>query len=90
MDYPTQWTEENQQLTRTFACKDFVDAVALVNLVAPIAEEMNHHPDIEIFGYSHVTITLTTHDAENTITEKDIKLADRINIILAGFPPSRE
>ncbi len=48
----------------------------VVNLLADIAEEAQHHPDIMI-SYSKVTISLTTHEAGG-ITDDDIELADRI------------
>jgi 4a-hydroxytetrahydrobiopterin dehydratase len=51
----------------------------LVNRVADLAEEANHHPDI-LISYNQVTFTLTTHDAGG-ITEKDFDLAQRIETI---------
>jgi len=48
-----------------------------VNGVARLAEAANHHPDITI-SYNRVRLALTTHD-EGGLTEKDFKLANRIN-----------
>jgi 4a-hydroxytetrahydrobiopterin dehydratase len=51
-----------------------VEAVEFINQIVPIAEEADHHPDIEIFSYKKVKIKLIPHDA-GEITEKDVNLA---------------
>ena len=71
------WKEENNKLTQTFEFKNFVEAFGFMSKVALIAEKMSHHPEWKNV-YNKVEITLTTHDAENTITEKDRKLAKAI------------
>ena len=48
------------------------------NRVARLAEAANHHPDITIYNYNRVKVTLTTHD-EDGLTMKDFKLAAKIN-----------
>lgn len=76
------WKEENNKLTQTFTFKNFVDAFGFMTKVALIAEKMNHHPEWSNV-YNKVEITLTTHDSDNTITEKDRALAlaiDQINL----------
>ena len=79
MNYPENWQEENNFLTRIFKFNNFVEAIDFVNKIVPLAEEANHHPDIDIFGYNQVKIKLTSHDAGNKITDKDVKLASKIN-----------
>ncbi|HVE98023.1 MAG TPA: 4a-hydroxytetrahydrobiopterin dehydratase [Mycobacteriales bacterium] len=54
----------------------FRDAIRLVDAVAEVAEEMDHHPDIDI-RYNTVTFTLRTHSV-NAVTELDVELARRI------------
>jgi 4a-hydroxytetrahydrobiopterin dehydratase len=44
----------------------------------PIAEEADHHPDIEIFSYKKVKIKLISHDV-GEITDKDVKMAENIS-----------
>ena len=83
MEYPAGWSEEKGRLSRTIDCGNFVDAVAFVDKIVPLAEQAGHHPDIEIFAYKNVRITLSTHDAGNTITEKDLSLAEEINGLLS-------
>ena len=71
------WSHVNHSLTKTFTLADFANAIALVNGVAEIAEKQGHHPNIDI-RYNRVTFTLSTHDAGNTVTEKDVMLAREI------------
>lgn len=72
------WREENDKLTRSFQFKDFRTAMAFVNQVANVAEELNHHPWWSNV-YNKVEIELTTHDAGNTVTDLDKQLARRID-----------
>jgi 4a-hydroxytetrahydrobiopterin dehydratase len=74
----TMWTEENNQLTRTFVFRNFTEAFGFMTKVALIAEKMDHHPNWSNV-YNKVTIHLSTHDAGNTVTEKDRKLAASID-----------
>ena len=72
------WQEQNNQLTREFTFADFGEAFAFMTRVALIAEKMNHHPWWSNV-YSRVTIRLSTHDAGNTITDKDRRMAAAID-----------
>ena len=74
------WKEENNQLKRNFEFKNFIDAFAFMTKVASVAEKMNHHPNWSNV-YNKVEILLFTHDAKDTITDKDRKLADAIDAI---------
>ncbi len=77
------WKEENNQLQATIEFKDFIEAFGFMTKVAIVAEKMDHHPNWSNV-YNTVKINLTTHDAGNTITEKDRKLAAKIDEILAS------
>ena len=72
------WSEENHRLTREFAFNSFVEALEFINRVGEMAERQNHHPTI-INTYNRVRLELTTHDAGNTVTEKDWDLARAID-----------
>lgn len=72
------WTEENNSLNKTFTFSNFTEAFAFMMQVAFIAEKMNHHPTWKNV-YNRVEISLNTHDAGNTVTEKDRKLAQAID-----------
>lgn len=69
-----QWKEEDNKLKATFEFKDFVEAFSFMTKVAIHAEKQNHHPWWSNV-YNTVNIELCTHDADNTVTEKDRKLA---------------
>ena len=74
------WKEENNQLQRSFEFKNFVEAFAFMTKVAFVAEKMGHHPNWTNV-YNKVHIQLSTHDANDTITEKDVQLSKEIDAI---------
>ncbi len=75
------WKEENNKLVKTFTFKDFIEAFGFMGKVAIVAEKMNHHPNWSNV-YNRVSFELTTHDANNTITDKDRKLAAAIDALV--------
>ena len=76
------WKEQDNKLTQTFKFKDFSEAFAFMTRVAMLAEQHQHHPNWSNV-WNIVNIELTTHDAENNITEKDRKLAKAIDKLFA-------
>jgi len=62
-------------------CKDFLDAVSLIQKIAPIAEAEDHHPDLHLTGYRNLTIELSTH-AIGGLSENDFILAAKIDQLL--------
>jgi 4a-hydroxytetrahydrobiopterin dehydratase len=74
-----EWRLTPQGIQKRFEMESFLSVMNLVNRVADLAEEANHHPDI-LINYNKVTFTLMTHDAGG-ITEKDFDLAQRIEAI---------
>ena len=78
------WIELEDALVAELECKNFVDAFAFMADVAVLAEEHRHHPEWSNV-YNRVSIKLTTHDAENQVTDKDRKLAQAIDA-LASLP----
>jgi 4a-hydroxytetrahydrobiopterin dehydratase len=75
------WEEKNNSLYRKFEFKDFSEAFAFMTRVALIAEKMNHHPKWTNV-WSTVEVWLSTHDAGDIVTEKDRKLAEKIDTLL--------
>jgi 4a-hydroxytetrahydrobiopterin dehydratase len=71
------WTQHAQLLQLKLRFNSFAQAMAFVNAVAWLAEAANHHPTITL-TYTRLELTLTTHDAGNTLTEQDWALADAI------------
>ncbi|MGI5231345.1 4a-hydroxytetrahydrobiopterin dehydratase [Actinoallomurus sp. CA-142502] len=61
---------------------DFAAGLAVVNAIGAAAEEMNHHPDLDL-RYPHVDVRLTSHD-EHGVTDRDVRLARTISSIAAG------
>ncbi len=76
------WKEENNQLKRNFDFKNFIEAFAFMTKVALVAEKMNHHPNWTNV-YNKVEIALFTHDANDSITDKDRKLAAAIDAVFS-------
>ncbi len=77
------WQEQDNQLTRDFQFANFSEAFAFMTRVALVAEKMDHHPWWSNV-YNQVTIKLSTHDAGNTVTIKDHKLAAAIDKVING------
>lgn len=75
------WTETDNKLYRKFEFSDFSEAFAFMTRVAIEAEKMNHHP-LWTNVWNKVEIWLSTHDAGDVVTEKDKKLAERIDKLL--------
>lgn len=73
----SDWTFENDKITREYKFDDFRDAMSFVTRISFEAEDQVHHP--ELFNvYNTVRISLSTHDAGGKVTKKDIKLAKTI------------
>jgi 4a-hydroxytetrahydrobiopterin dehydratase len=68
------WKEESNTLCKKFEFKNFSEAFAFMTRVAMAAEKMDHHPTWKN-TYNKVEIWLSTHDAGDTVTDKDRKLA---------------
>ena len=73
------WSGSTEAITCAYAFPDFPTAITGVDRVAIEAEEMNHHPDIDI-RWRTVTFTLSTHSAGG-VTQLDVELAHRIRLI---------
>ncbi len=73
------WEREGDALCREFEFANFVGSVDFVNRITPLAEEMNHHPDLSI-SWNKVKVSLSTH-SEGGITENDFKLATKIDSV---------
>ena len=71
------WVLSGDTITTTVEAPDFPAAIALVSAVADEAEQMNHHPDIDI-RWRTTRWVLTTHDAGG-VTQLDVELAHRIS-----------
>lgn len=70
------WCYFDDSLHARFDAPDFLTAIRLVDRVAAAAEELDHHPDIDL-RWKKVTFVLSTHSAGG-VTEYDLTLAGRI------------
>ena len=68
------WIKQNNSLYKKFVFNDFIEAFSFITKVALIVEKLGHHPTLSN-TYNIVEITLTTHDANNSITDKDYLLS---------------
>ena len=74
------WTEIDNALYQKFIFKDFSEAFAFMTRVALVAEKMDHHPRWTNV-WNTVEVWLNTHDAGNTVNDKDRKLAKLIDAL---------
>jgi 4a-hydroxytetrahydrobiopterin dehydratase len=71
------WSLDGEAITKDFERGDFIGSVGLVNEIAPVAEEMGHHPDLAI-SWDTVTVSIVTH-SEGGLTPADFDLAQAID-----------
>lgn len=77
-----EWDHEKKRIERTFEFDEFSEAIDFVNSVAEIAEEDEHHPEMDI-RFNKVKLTLSTH-SEGGLTEADFDLAEKIDTLVEG------
>jgi 4a-hydroxytetrahydrobiopterin dehydratase len=79
-DLPS-WNGDTSAIRREVDAPDFMTGIRIVDAVADVAEEMDHHPDIDI-RWKRLMFACSTHSAGG-VTERDIELARRIDEIAA-------
>ncbi len=75
------WRKVLDRLIVRFETGDFNTGAALVGRIAEVADEANHHPDVDL-RYPHLTVSLKSHDVD-AITPRDVRLARRISELAA-------
>ena len=73
----SQWRQEGDSITRSVKADSFMAGIRMVSAVANVAEDLNHHPDIDI-RWTTITFTLSTH-SEGGLTAADLRLAADID-----------
>lgn len=81
-----QYTEN---MHKGFKFASFRDAIKFVEELAPICEEINHHPDIYIC-YDKIRFDLSSHSKKNTVTDKDFLIAGKIEELYRKYCEIRE
>lgn len=74
------WERDGSAIRKSFKREDFVGSVNFVNTLVGPAEEMNHHPDLEI-SWDTVTVSLSTH-SDGGVTSADFELAAKIDALV--------
>ena len=76
------WSGDGDGLRRTVELPSFREAVAAIGAIADVAEEMDHHPDVDL-RWRTLHLALVSHSAGG-VTELDLELARRIDALLPG------
>jgi 4a-hydroxytetrahydrobiopterin dehydratase len=77
LDALNGWTREGEVIRKTYTLDSFAEAIAFVNRIAHLAEQADHHPDIDI-RFDRVACALSTH-SEGGLTHKDFDLARQLD-----------
>jgi len=83
LDAHSAWEREGDEIVRTVGCPSFPAAIELVRKVADVAEERDHHPDMDI-RWRKVRFALSTHSAGG-LTQNDLDLAGEIDRLASAF-----
>jgi 4a-hydroxytetrahydrobiopterin dehydratase len=82
------WAVEGGELAKTYVVRSFAHGVVFIGAIAQLAEAADHHPDLRLHAYRHVTVRLSTHRAGG-ITARDFALAAQIDA-LPHKPPAQK
>lgn len=77
LDRFPKWQRKGDTIEREFVAANFPAIVGYLNAIAILAETLDHHPDLFIYGWNKLRVTLSTHD-QGGLTELDFKLAEKI------------
>jgi 4a-hydroxytetrahydrobiopterin dehydratase len=78
MDQLPFWYRDGKVICREIVAANFVAAIGILNSIAIIAEVADHHPDMLIYGWNKIRITLFSHDCGG-LTQLDFDLAKKID-----------
>lgn len=81
----TQWRRHDGLLLTAYVAATVGDALAFVAAIGEVAEEIDHHPDLD-WRYDHVFVGTTSHDVGRRITTRDVALARRITALADTAP----
>jgi 4a-hydroxytetrahydrobiopterin dehydratase len=80
------WERNGDSITKTYKFDSYAAGLAFASAAGIVADGKDHHPDI-LIGWKKVTLTFTTHDAGNKLSQKDIDTAAAIEAL--GFPKAK-
>jgi 4a-hydroxytetrahydrobiopterin dehydratase len=84
VNIPDGWSKSATSLDRVFTFPSFSVAIDFMTRVSRVCEELDHHPDWSN-SWNVVRVSLTTHSAGLTVTDKDLELAARMNAVFSEF-----
>lgn len=79
LDELSGWTREGDMIRKTYTLDSFPEAIAFVNRIADVAQNANHHPDIDI-RFDRVACSLSTH-SEGGLTAVDFDVARSLDAV---------
>jgi 4a-hydroxytetrahydrobiopterin dehydratase len=74
------WEHQDNHLVKTYVVPTYLSGLTFAAAIGTLAEAADHHPDLYI-GYKKVRVELTTHDAGNRVSLKDVELATAIEAL---------
>lgn len=74
------WQRKGDAITKEFILDGFTGATKFIAKLAPPANAMDHHPDVELYKYKRVKVKLSTHSAGG-LTKNDFDLAAKIDAL---------
>jgi 4a-hydroxytetrahydrobiopterin dehydratase len=74
------WQREGGAITKEFVLAGFTEATQFIAKLAAPANAMDHHPDVQLYRYKRVKVSLTTHSAGG-LTQNDFELAAKIDAL---------
>ncbi|MDX1530724.1 MAG: 4a-hydroxytetrahydrobiopterin dehydratase [Rhodothermales bacterium] len=77
------WRYEGDALKKAFTFGDFREAVGFIVRVGFEAEQRDHHPNLSNV-YNRVELALTTHDAGDRVTQRDVELARAVERVASS------
>ena len=74
------WSRAGNAIIKEFVFAGFTEATQFIAKLAAPANAMDHHPDLELYQYKRVKVSLTTHSAGG-LTQNDFDLAGKIDAL---------
>ncbi len=77
------WEYDGEAITKTYDLESFREAIDFVNDIADLAEDANHHPDLEIY-FDEVVVSFRTHSAD-AVTDADVRMAAEVQRLAEDY-----
>ena len=80
LEYLDGWVLSKNKILKNISFDTYLNGIEFVNSLARIAEEKNHHPDLNV-GWCRVEVIFTSHD-QGGVTDQCIEMAKMVESIL--------